>query len=311
MLHDRRRFLQDFGRLGLAVSIAALLPSAPPMAGDQRKPIQKPIPSSGERLPVIGMGTSRTFDIGNDRDGLVNLEKVLQAFSDNGGRVIDSSPMYGSAEEVAGLLFSRAGHPRDLFVAAKVWIEGRQAGVDQMQQSMRRMKIKRFDLMQIHNLVDSQTHLETLNQWKAEGKIRYTGITTSHGRNHEELATILKKHRFDFVQLSYNLAERQAETSLLPIAMDRGIAVLANRPFQRGDLFGKTKNKPLPDWAREIGCRTFGQLFLKYIVSHPAVTCAIPATAKVDHMLDNMEANFGALPDPSLRSEMETWFQLL
>lgn len=309
MLQNRRQFLHKLFQLGLAASTTGLLPSSKPFAADQAEIIKKPIPSSGERLPVIGMGTSGTFDIGNDPEALDNLEKVLKAFFDHGGILIDSSPMYGSAEEVVGRLFSRISVPGDRFVATKVWIEGRQAGIEQMHQSMVKMHVQRIDLMQIHNLLDWRTHIETLQQWKAEGKIRYTGITTSHGRDHEELAEILKHHHFDFVQFSYNMVEREAEKDLLPLATDRGIAVLVNRPFMRGDVFAKIRHEKLPDWAGEIGCRTWAQFLLKYAVSHPSVTCAIPATAKVHHMLENMGANFGVLPDLHMRLEMEQYFR--
>jgi len=265
--------------------------------------ITKPIPSSGERLPVIGMGTSGTFDVRLDAEQRAALGEVLQAFFDQGGTVIDSSPMYGSAEQVIGELLktTRRG---TLFAATKVWIDGKQAGIEQMEHSRALWGIPRFDLMQIHNLRDWQVHIETLKAWKTQGKIRYIGITTSHGREHDELERALKKERFDFVQLTYNLEDREAEKRLLPLAAERGVAVLVNRPFQRGGLFSKVQGKPLPEWAKEFDCASWGQFFLKFAVSHPAVTCAIPATSKVKHMLDNMGAGSGRLPEPAMRERM-------
>lgn len=310
MKSDRRQFIRELLHWGIATSALGVSFSPAILAQTiKQTPINKAIPASGELLPVIGMGTSRTFDIGADAAMLEQLAQVLSAFLDNGGSLIDSSPMYGNAEATVGKLTGNLKTSHKIFAATKVWTSGRQAGIDQMHASMRKMRVERFDLMQIHNLVDWQTHLKTLNAWKAEGKIRYTGITTSHGRDHDELETVLEQHKFDFVQLSYNIADREVENRLLPLAQDRGIAVLVNRPFQRGGLFGRTKGKPLPAWAAEIGCRTWGQFFLKYAVSHPAVTCAIPATSKPHHMLDNMGANFGTLPDSKMRSEMEAYFQ--
>jgi len=271
--------------------------------------ITKPIPSSGEQLPVIGVGSATTFDALGDDELMQRLQAVLQAFFNYGGTLIDSSPMYGSAQEVIGQLLKQTSGGNELFSATKVWIDGKQDGIDQMEHSRQLWGIKRFDLMQIHNLVDWQTHLNTINGMKAEGRLRYTGITTSHGRFHDELETILKKHAFDFVQLSYNIDNRTVEDRLLPIAKDRGIAVIVNRPYQKGSLFRRVKGKSLPDWAAEIGIQSWGQYFLKYVVSHPAVTCAIPATTKVKHMIDNMGAQTGALPDQKMRDEMVRYFQ--
>jgi aryl-alcohol dehydrogenase-like predicted oxidoreductase len=266
--------------------------------------ITKPIPATGERLPVIGMGTSRTFDVGSDPQARAVLLPVLQAFFDKGGAVIDSSPMYGSAEEVIGDLLQRVDNTGALFAATKVWTYGRQAGVEQMLRSQRRMGVERFDLMQIHNLRDWEVHLETLQEWKRRGRVRYIGITTSHGRFHPELERILDSKPFDFVQLSYNIGNRVAERRLLPLAAERGIAVLINRPFQRGDLFRQVKGRPLPEWATRFDCESWAQFFLKFVVSHPAVTCAIPATSKLHHMQDNMGAGFGRLPDADTRNRM-------
>ncbi|HEY5682300.1 MAG TPA: aldo/keto reductase [Sulfuricaulis sp.] len=293
---SRRLFLK-------ATLAAAALPLLPAGARAAAAVITKPIPSSGERLPVIGMGTSRTFDVRLDGELRGALSEVLQAFFDQGGTLIDSSPMYGSAEQVIGELLKTTRRSA-LFAATKVWIDGKQAGIEQMEHSRTLWGIPYFDLMQIHNLRDWQVHIETLKAWKTQGKIRYIGITTSHGREHDELERALKKEHFDFVQFTYNLEEREAEKRLLPLAAERGVAVLVNRPFQRGGLFGKVQGKPLPEWAKEFDCASWGQFFLKFAVSHPAVTCAIPATSKVKHMLDNMGAGTGRLPEATMRERM-------
>jgi diketogulonate reductase-like aldo/keto reductase len=272
-----------------------------------RQPIRKPIPVSGEALPVIGMGSSRTFDV-DDEQARLALLPVLQAFFDEGGALIDTSPMYGHAEEALGDLLPRVKNKQALFSATKVWIEGKQQGMDQMQRSMRRMGVKRFDLMQIHNLLDWQVHLETLRRWKSEDRVRYIGITTSHGRFHDQLALILDSEPLDFVQFSYNIANREVEKRLLPLAHERNIAVLVNRPFARGDLFRAVKGRNLPDWTAEFDCQSWAQFFLKYVVSHPDVTCTIPATSKLKHMVDNMGAGYGRLPDAAMRKRMEAHF---
>lgn len=277
-------------------------------AGDMTL-IKKAIPGSGELLPVIGMGSSRTFDVSDDQRMLSNLAQVLQAFFDQGGAVIDSSPMYGRAEQVLGDLLKTTRHKQALFAATKVWIDGQQAGVEQMQRSMRRMGVSKFDLMQIHNLRDWKLHLVTLREWKRLDKIRYIGITTSHGRFHDELEVIMENEALDFVQLSYNIGNREVEDRLLSLAAERKIAVLVNRPFARGDLFAMVRGKPLPAWAREFDCTSWAQFFLKFVVSHPAVTCAIPATNKLQHMRDNMGAARGHLPDAALRERMIRYFE--
>lgn len=282
---------------------AAALPFAIGAAGSSEA-IEHPVPSSGERVPVIGMGSSRTFDVGGDPEIRTRLGEVLQIFFDKGGALIDSSPMYGNAESVLGELLAKISNKDRLFAATKVWTYGKESGVEQMQQSMQRMRVPRFDLLQIHNLKDWRVHIETLKEWKAEGKIRYIGITTSHGRDHTGLAKALEAESFDFVQLSYNILDRDVEQHLLPLALDRGVAVLANRPYQRGALFRRVRGLDLPEWASELDCESWGQFFLKFIVSHPAVTCVIPATSKPHHMADNMGAGFGALPDAATRKRM-------
>jgi diketogulonate reductase-like aldo/keto reductase len=273
--------------------------------------IRKVIPKTGETLPVIGMGTSRTFDAMGNTELLTRLQQVTQTFFDMGAGMIDSSPMYGSAQEVIGKLLPGVEKSADLFAATKVWIKGKDQGIEQMEKSRQQWGIKRFDLMQIHNLIDWETHLETLKQMKDDGKIRYIGITTSHGRDHNELANILKKHDFDFVQLSYNIGNRNVESPLLSIAKDKGIAVIVNRPYQRGELFQHVRGKSLPSWAQEFNCTSWGQYFLKFVVSHPAVTCTIPATSKVKHMQDNMQAGRGRLPTAKQRKQMVSYFESL
>jgi aryl-alcohol dehydrogenase-like predicted oxidoreductase len=302
----RRAFIKGVCSLGLALACRPLWVAAKP-----QELIRKAIPSSGEPLPVIGMGTSRTFDVGDDAEARAALLPVLQAFFDQGGALIDSSPMYGSSEQVTGDLLRQIDNKDALFAATKVWTYGKQAGIAQMQRSVQRMGVGVFDLMQIHNLRDWQVHLETLQQWKRQGQVRYIGITTSHGRFHEELESILDIEPFDFVQFSYSVGNRTVEQRLLPLAAERGVATLINRPFQRGELFGVVKGKPLPDWAAEFDCASWAQFFLKFVVSHPAVTCAIPATSKLHHMRDNMAAGFGRLPDAALRKRMVSYFEAL
>ncbi|MBE0577131.1 MAG: aldo/keto reductase [Desulfuromonadales bacterium] len=303
---SRRVFV---GSLAAALAAAWIAPAG--LRAADKAALRKTIPGTAETLAVIGLGTSQTFDIGSDKAALSGLTEVLQAFFSNGGELIDSSPMYGTAEMVLGELLNRIVRRDRLFAATKVWTDGRQAGIRQMEDSLQKWSINRFDLMQIHNLRDWQTHLKTLRAWKDDGKIRYIGITTSHGRYHRELEQILRNESLDFVQLSYNIEVRTAEERLLPLAADRGIAVLVNRPFQRGEIFRKVKGKALPDWAAECDCASWGQFFLKFIVSHPEVTCVIPATSKVHHLQDNMAAGFGHMPDTAMRKRMADYFEAL
>jgi diketogulonate reductase-like aldo/keto reductase len=300
----RRRFLAALGA-------AAAGWAGRPSLAQPRGPIRRPIPATGELLPAIGLGTWITFDAGTDSRRRDALAPVLQAFFDRGGTLIDSSPMYGSSEDVIGGLLPRMRNRPAPFAATKVWIVGRGAGVHQMEASRRRWGVPRFDLMQIHNMVDWPAHLETLKAWKAEGRIRYIGITTSHGRRHAEMEKAIATEPFDFVQFTYNFADREAERRLLPLAAERGIAVIANRPFDGGNLFAHVKGKPLPAWAREFDCETWAAFFLKFLVSHPAVTCAIPATSQTAHMLENMGALYGRLPDAGARQRMIRAFEAL
>ena len=271
----------------------------------------RPIPSSQEMVPVIGMGTSRTFDKPADPDNLANLAAVMGALFAGKGSIIDTSPMYGAAESRVGDILRQLSNRPDLFAATKVWSTGREEGIAQMQTSARRMEVERFDLIAVHNLQDWKTQLKTLEQWKAEEKVRYIGITTSHGRHRSELLEIMRSHPLDFVQFSYNIEDRTAQEQLLPLAQDRGIATMINRPYQRGSLFARSGGRPLPEVATDIDCDSWGQFYLKFILGHPAVTCIIPATSKLSHMEDNMKANFGRLPDEKQRLEMLRVFNSL
>ncbi len=285
---------------------------AGPFAGaSDRALITRKIPSSGEAIPVMGMGSSRTFDVSTDSPIMDQLTDVVRLFFEGAGAMIDSSPMYGNAESVLGEVLARLKHPEQVFAATKVWTYGADEGIAQMQESMRRMQVSAFDLMQIHNLRDWKLHLPTLKAWKEQGKIRYLGITTSHQRFHEELLEIMRSEPLDFVQFSYNIDNRVAEQKLLPLAADRGIATIINRPYQRGALFRKSKGVELPALAKELGCESWGQFYLKFIIGHPAVTCLIPATSKPKHMKDNMGANFGPVPDAAQRQEMIRLFKAL
>lgn len=306
-MFNRRRFLRQLSGL----SVALLVKPGTAMTSEVSKAITRLIPSTGDHLPVIGMGSWITFDVGNNSHERSVRARVLQAFFDNGGALIDSSPMYGSSEEVIGKSLKAINNQGKLFAATKVWILGKQSGMQQMGASLKLWDVKRFDLMQIHNMLDWETHWETLKTWKAEGRIRYIGITTSHGRRHGDLAKAMMNTPFDFVQFTYNLENREAEQRLLPLAQERGMAVLINRHFDGGSLFQRVRGKPLPPWAAEFDCANWAQYFLKFIVSHPAVTCAIPATSKVEHMLENMGAGFGRLPDVAMRRRMLDYFERL
>ena len=301
---NRRHFI----KLAASISAVSLWPQ---LSAASETRVLKPIPKTGENIPVIGMGTSRTYDAAGDPELMAQLQQVTQTFFDLGGGMIDSSPMYGSAQQVIGQILPRITGPKNLFSATKVWTEGKRAGIQQMEQSRLLWGIDRFDLMQIHNLVDWRTHYETLQQMKADGKIRYIGITTSHGRFHSQLEKLLISHDFDFLQLSYNIGNRDVESALLPIAREKGIAVIVNRPYQRGSLFRQVRGQSLPAWVNDFDCNSWGQFFLKYAVSHPAVTCAIPATSKVKHMRDNMQAGMGRLPDAKQRLKMLRFFEAL
>ena len=285
---------------GLAA--ATLLPAAAP------GPLLKTIPSSGERLPAIGMGSWLTFDIGTEATALSARTEVLRAFFAAGGRLVDSSPMYGSSQGAIGAVLGRLRRPAGLFAADKVWTRGQREGRAQIARSRERWGIERFDLLQVHNLVDWQTQLDTLMAMKADGRVRYVGITSYDGIAYDDVEAIMRRHPIDFVQISYNLADRRAETRLLPLAADRGIGVIVNRPFQEGRLIEMTRRRPLPALARDAGTANWAQYLLKFIVSHPAVTAAIPATRQVAHMRQNMAALVGPVPGAATRRAMAAAF---
>jgi aryl-alcohol dehydrogenase-like predicted oxidoreductase len=270
--------------------------------------IRKRIPKSGELLPAVGLGTWQTFDVGTASSAREPLRQVLREFVRLGGSVLDSSPMYGKSETVAGDLSSELGVHKQLFMATKVWTTGHDAGIRQMEESFKRLRTERMDLMQVHNLVDYRTHLATLKIWKEQGKVRYVGVTHYTASAYDQLSRVLASEDLDFVQLNYSLAERDAEQRLLPLAAERRVGVLVNRPFAEGGLFRRVRGKPLPPWAAEIGCSSWAQLFLKFVISHPAVTCAIPATSKVAHLVDNMAAASEPMPDAGARERIARYF---
>jgi diketogulonate reductase-like aldo/keto reductase len=262
------------------------------------------IPSTGEKIPAIGLGTWQVFDVGASPNERTSLKEVLQRFVQLGGKVIDSSPMYGRAEAVIGDLTS-ALHLRDaLFLATKVWTSGKQAGIESMERSFQRLRVQRLDLMQVHNLVDLDTQLRTMRAWKEQGRIRYIGITHYVDSAFPAVEKILQREKLDFLQINYSIIDRKADERLLPLARERSVAVLINRPFASGDLFSHVRSKPLPEWAAEFDCKSWAQFLLKWILGNPAVTCAIPATGNVHHLEDNMAAASGRLPDGKMRQRM-------
>ena len=297
--HDegRRLLLKSLAAIGTCAAIdpAALLADA------RGALITRRIPSSGEDLPVVGMGSWITFNVGNDPVARDRCAAVMKAFFESGGRLIDSSPMYGSSQSVIGHALRKLGRQPGLFSADKVWTSSGEERDEQIGESARRWNVSRFDLLQVHNLLGWEAHLQPLFAMKRRKALRYVGVTTSHGRRHEDVEKILRVHPVDFVQLTYNPIDREVERRLLPLAAERGIAVIANRPFQQGALIRRVERAPLPGWAKELGCRTWAQAILKWIVSHPAVTCAIPATSLVAHARENMAAAHGTLPDEALR----------
>jgi diketogulonate reductase-like aldo/keto reductase len=286
---------------GLCVADAGRAGAAPPAAGDL---LTRRIPSSGESLPVVGLGSWITFNVGGDRAAREACVEVVRAFFAQGGRLIDSSPMYGSSQPTIGHALARIGVPPALFSAEKVWIGDPAQGAAQIKASRRHWGVARFDLMQVHNLLSWQQHLPRLFEMKAAGQLRYVGITTSEGRRHAEVERVMSSQPIDFVQVSYNLLDREVESRILPLARERGIAVIVNRPFREGELLRQLQRHRLPDFAAEIDCRHWAQLALKFIVSHPAVTCAIPATSQPEHLLQNMGAARGRLPDAALRERL-------
>jgi diketogulonate reductase-like aldo/keto reductase len=292
---SRRKWLQLVSALSLGAASGVTAAATP---------VRRAIPRGGEPLPVIGLGTWQTFDVGASASERAGLKDVLREFVALGGKVVDSSPMYGESERVVGDLTAELGLRDKLFLATKVWTGGRDAGIQQMQESFKLLRAERLDLLQVHNLLDWRTHIATLRKWKEQGKVRYIGVTHYTEGAYDDLERVLKSEELDFVQLNYSIAERDAEKRLLPLAAERRIGVIVNRPFAKAALFSKVRGKELPPWAAEIGCATWAQFFLKFVVSHPAVTCAIPATSKVKHLRDNMQAGVGFLPDQTMRERM-------
>jgi diketogulonate reductase-like aldo/keto reductase len=289
--------------LGVAAAMASAGPGSK-AARREGEMTTRPIPSTGEDLPVIGLGTWQTFDVGGSESKQAPLEEVLRQFVAMGGRVIDSSPMYGSSEEVVGDLAARTGLDGKLFLATKVWTTGRARGIQQMEASMRKLRRSTLDLIQVHNLVDVETHLGTLREWKKAGRVRYIGVTHYTSSAYAEVESVIRREPVDFLQINYSALERQAEARILPLAREKGIAVIANRPFAEGSLLRRLSSQALPSWAGELDCTSWAQLLLKFVISHPAITCAIPATAKVEHLRDNMRAGSGRMPDSALRAKI-------
>lgn len=302
---NRRESCALLGGAAIAALPGVSLASPP----EQAVMTTRKVPSSGESLPVIGMGSSDTFDVGESSGERAPLGEVLQALVAGGGRIIDTSPMYGRAETVLGDLVAGLALRPKLWIATKVWTRGREAGAAQVAESMRRLRTERLELLQIHNLLDWRTHVPTIRGLQASGKLRYSGITHYRADAHADLEQVLRAERFDWLQVNYSLAEREAEQRLLPYCRDHGIAVMVNRPFADGAMFARVKDKPLPPWASEVGCASWGQFFLRYVLSHPAVTCVIPATSKARHMKDNLGGGAAPLPDERQRERMAEYWQ--
>jgi len=300
---SRRKAVRLIGTI-TAGSMLPISASRAPAISESSMMLTRAIPSSGEKLPVIGLGTWRVFDVGASESERAPLEEVLRLFVQRGARVIDSSPMYGRSEQVIGDLTSKLGLRDKLFFATKVWTRGKQAGIDSMEKSFTRLQTKRIDLMQVHNLVDVSTHLATIRDWKRQGRIRYVGVTHYESGAFEAVEKILRSEKLDFLQINYSIMEREAEQRILPLAQERRVGVIINRPFGGGDLFGRVRAKQLPDWAAEFDCRSWAQFFLKWIVAHPAVTCVIPATNNPQHLENNLQAGAGRLPDAKMRQRM-------
>jgi len=291
-------------RLALQALAALAATGMTTPSSSQTDLLSRTIPSSGEKIPALGLGTWQVFDAGSDAAARVPLREVLKSFFAAGGRVLDSSPMYGTSESVVGDLCSELNVCEPLFVATKVWTSGREEGIRQMETSFRRLKVKQMDLMQVHNLLDVATHTKTLLDWKAQGRVRHIGITHYTSGAYAEVEKTLGQAPYDFLQINYSLGERESERRLLPYARERKVAVIINRPFAEGAMFRKVKGKPLPGWAGELGIASWAQYFLKWILGHPAVTCVIPGTGRPEHMADNMGAGRGALPDEKQRQRM-------
>lgn len=296
---------RDVLKLGAGAAASAFAGSAQSAPG----PTTRPIPSSGERLPVVGIGTNR-YRTGPETE-IAPLRETLKAFAAAGGKMIDTAPLYGSSEVVLGELIAQLGIRPQLFLATKVYADGREAGIAEMDASFRRLRTDRIDLIQVHSLSDTETQLATMREGKAAGRYRYVGVTTSRDSQYEEMEVVLKKEKLDFVQVDYSIENRTAADRILPLAQERGVAVLINLPFGRGRLFSAVRGKPLPPWAADFDCQSWAQFFLKYVIGHPAVTCAIPGTRRPTHIVDNLGAAQGRLPDQALRRKMEQFFDAM
>lgn len=294
----RRELLTHTGCVSIAASLAPTALFAQPQL------IMRPIPKTGELLPVVGLGTYRTFDVGADDSEREPLRQVTQEFFNLGGRLVDSSPRYGPAEAAFGEVLENISNAGNIFAATKVSADGLEDGLRQMRESPEKMGVERIDLMQIHNLRDWKTHMPVLKAWKDEGRFRYIGISASNVELYEEYVRVMRSEPLDFIQINYSVAERASEVTILPLAQDLGMAVLINRPFVAGALFREVAGKPLPDWAADFDCTSWAQFFLKFVLSHPAVTVAIQATSDVDHLRDNMAAGSGGMPGPKARQQM-------
>lgn len=302
----RRGFLTSLAAAGAAAALRPARawahpgPEAPHPGALLTRPIPS-TPSAADRLPLIGLGSWITFNVGNDTAARDSCAEVMRAFFAGGGRLIDSSPMYGSSQETIGYGLQKLGHPAQVFSADKVWTSSGAKGPEQIEESRRKWGVARFDLLEVHNVTAWEEHLPTLFAMKKAGRLRYVGVTTSDGRRHDEIEKIMRSQPIDFVQFSYNVLDREVEQRLLPLALERQIAVICNRPLRRGELIRRVERAPLPAWAAEIDCANWAQVLLKFIVSHPAVTCAIPATSRVDHVRQNVGASYGRLPDEAMR----------
>jgi diketogulonate reductase-like aldo/keto reductase len=309
----RRSFLASLAAAGgVSVFRPPKMTARPDTATARPGPLlTRAIPSSGEKLPLVGLGSWITFNVGDDTAGRDSCAEVIRAFFREGGRLIDSSPMYGSSQEVIGYGLRKLGIPPQLFAADKVWISSGAKGPPQIEESRRHWGVPRFDLLEVHNLTAWEEHLPQLFAMRAAGRLRYVGVTTSEGRRHDEIEKIMRSQPIDFVQVSYNALDRDVEARILPLARERRIGVICNRPFRRGELFAKIGSAPLPAWAGEIDCANWAQVLLKFIVSHPAVVCAIPATSRVDHVRQNVGASYGRMPDEAMRRRIAAAVQNL
>jgi len=303
MDRSRRQWLSDIALAGLAAGIGNF-----PAGLSAQSIHRRPVPADGRHIPLIGLGSWLTFDVPPEDPRRETCLQVIKAFFEAGGGMIDSSPMYGYSQDVIGESLRALNFPASPCSATKVWIPGGSVGQRQMELAAELWGVERFDLLLVHNLLDWETHLKWLVEWRESGRVGYIGVTTSHGRRHADLKQVIRTEPVDFIQLTYNIMNREADRQLLPLAMEHGKAVVINRPFAGGSLFRRVAGKPLPEWVSEIDCNSWAQFFLKYIVSHPAVTCAIPATSRVDHLQENMAVLTGRLPGPEMRREMADYF---